>query len=83
MSSVGGFTQIMNEQMKFRQNNVLDNRSDGKNNAIIEEGESNPATFVDDANLGLKNSEADSNKILVVDKPHNSQNDTTNLLAPV
>ena len=70
--------------MKFRQQaNVLDNRSDGKNNAIIEEGESNPATFVDDANLGLKNSEADSNKIVVVDKPHNSKNDTTNMLAPV
>ena len=70
--------------MKFRQHaNVLDNRSDGKNNAIIEEGESNPATFVDDANLGLKNSEADSNKIVVVDKPHNSKNDTTNMLAPV
>ena len=82
-STVGGFTQIMHEQMRGHAH-VLDNRSEGNHDAIIEEKESHPGAFVDEANLGLTQAgSGSSGKIRVVDKPHQSNFDTTNPLAPV
>ena len=73
----------MNEQMRGHAN-VLDNRSEGNQDAIIEEKESHPGAFVDETNLGLNQAaDDDSDKIHVVDKPHQSNFDTTNPLAPV
>ena len=81
---MGGFTQIMHEQMRGHHALVLDNRSEGNQDAIIEEKESHPGAFVDEANLGLnQTADADSDKVPASYKQFMSNFASTNPLAPV
>ena len=63
---------------------VLENLSDGDKDKITEEKES-IKDLIDAANMGLDRSSANTNidEIKIVDKPHLTNNDTTNIMNPI